>query len=241
MAFFQEERPARAPFLNAPAVVIALIGALIAAHALRVLGPAWIADPMVQYGILNPAVYSPAALHKMGFGSVSLALQLLPPIGHLFLHANIMHLAINSVWLLAFGPVVARRFGPVGFLILFLLCGIAGAAAFVLIQWGQDAGAIGASGAISGLMAAAIRMLRMREPWLNAAALPLTPIRSRQVMSFTVIWMALNLATGLIGIGPTGSFQAIAWQDHLGGFLAGLLLAGPFDRLFGTRLLRRSA
>ena len=240
MAFFQEERPTRAPFLNAPAVVIVLIGALIAAHLLRVLGPFWIADPMVEYGVLNPAVYSPAGLHKMGFDSVALGLRLLPPVGHIFLHANIMHLAINCVWLLAFGPVVARRFGPVGFLLLFLLCGIAGAATFVVFLWGHDAGAVGASGAISGLMAAAIRMLRMREPWLNAATLPLTPIRSPQVMSFTVVWMALNLATGLIGTTLTGGLP-IAWQDHLGGFLAGLFLAGPFDRVFGTRLLRHGA
>ena len=235
MAFFQEERPAREPFLRAPPVVVVLIGVLAAAHALRVLGPARIADAMAEYGVLTPIVYSSSHLQALGIAAVDPLHQVLPPLGHLFLHADLTHLAINSVWLLAFGPVVARRFGAFGFLGFFVLCGLAGAAAFVAIEWGQNVGAIGASGAISGLMAAAIRMLQRWSPWPGRAAYPLAPLLSPQVLGITAVWMALNLVSGLIGLGPGGTFQAIAWQDHLGGFVAGLLLAGPFDRYFGRR------
>jgi membrane associated rhomboid family serine protease len=233
MAFPREERPTREPFLNVPSVVVALIGVLVAAHALRVLGPAWIADPINEYGVLTPVVYSSAKLHALGFTTVDPLHQVLPPLGHLFLHADLTHLTVNSVWLLAFGPVVARRFGAFGFLNFFFLCGLAGAAAFVGIEWGQNVGAIGASGAISGLTAAAIRMLQPWSPWPARAGYPLAPLYSPQVLGITVVWMGLNLVSGIIGLGPGGTFQAIAWQDHLGGFLAGLLLAGPFDRYFG--------
>ena len=60
----------------------------------------------------------------------------------------------------------------------------------------------------------------------------LAPIFSRQIVIFTAIWLAINLVAGLtgFGLGP-GELGQIAWQAHVGGYLAGLLLAGPFDRM----------
>ncbi|MBS0280229.1 MAG: rhomboid family intramembrane serine protease, partial [Proteobacteria bacterium] len=54
---------------------------------------------------------------------------------------------------------------------------------------------------------------------------------SRQILAFTAIWMAINLVAGLTGLGMGSEAGQIAWQAHLGGYLAGLFLAGPFDRL----------
>ncbi|MEI9991780.1 MAG: rhomboid family intramembrane serine protease [Rhizomicrobium sp.] len=237
MAFFQETRPTREPFLRVPASVLVLIGVLVLAHVARVLAPAAVSDAVLNLFALDPVIYSASALKALGAQMPSLIELLVPPLGHVFLHANFTHLAFNCVWLLVFGPVVARRYGLVMFYVFFFLCGLAGAAAFVGIEWGQNVGAIGASGAISGLMGASIRMLRVREPWLLGATLPLMPLRSSQVLVFSAVWLVVNLVTGIIGIGPTGTLQAIAWQDHLGGYLAGLLLAGPFDVYFGP--LRR--
>lgn len=232
MAFFQESRPAREPFLRAPASVLILIGVLVAAHIWRVFSP----EPMAileQYA-LNPAVYA-QALKSSGAAHPSLSALLIPPFGHMFLHANVTHLAFNCIWLLVFGAVVGRRFGALGFYIFFFVCGLAGAATFVLMDWGDSTGAIGASGAISGLMGAGIRMLRIREPWLQGATLPLMPLNSSQVMLYSVLWLLMNLAFGMIGIGPMGEAESIAWQAHVGGYLAGLLLSGPFDLYFGPR------
>ena len=134
MAFFQEQRPAREPFLRAPAVVLVLIGVLIVLHLLRAYGPPVFDAVMTEYGVLIPLVYSPAGMHAAGYTSATLGEQLLPPIGHMFLHANLMHLAINCVWMLAFAPVVARRFGSAGFLLFFILCGLGGAAARVIVR-----------------------------------------------------------------------------------------------------------
>ena len=226
MAFFLDAKPARQPFLRAPASVIGLIGVLVAAHIARVLAPAALSDR-----ILNDYALDPIRYHAYATGSF--ADRVLPLFGYMFLHANTMHITINCVWLLAFGPLVARRFGGAAFILFFLLCGLAGAVCYVAINWGLDVGVIGASGAISGLMGAAIRMMNIRQPYLNVATLPLVPIFSSQVLGFSGVWLAINLVTGITGLGVAGQIESVAWEDHMGGYLAGLLLVGIFDRVLG--------
>jgi len=226
MAFFVEGKPARQPFLRAPASVLGLIGVLVAAHVLRVLAPPAIAEQVLNDYALDPARYS-------GHAAAGVLANVLPLFTHMLLHANATHLAVNSVWLLAFGPIVARRYGGVAFVVFFVLCGLAGAAFFIALNWGDDVGVIGASGAISGLMGGAIRMMRLRQPYMNVATMPLLPIWSSQVLGFSAVWLVINLVTGLTGVGTGGQIEPVAWQDHMGGYLAGLILAAPFEALFG--------
>jgi len=217
MAFLQSEPP-REPFLNAPACVLWLIAAIALAHVARVWAPAPWPDALLTQFAFVPARYAAPA-----GGLLALAV---PFVSHQFLHADFIHLGVNSLWLLAFGPVVARRYGAVFFLLFFAVCGVAGAAAYLVLNWGSPVGIIGASGAISGLMGAAIRMF----PWPGARlARPLAPILSRPVVLFTVIWFATNLLLGLTGFGAEGEIHQIAWQAHVGGYFAGLVLAGVFD------------
>ena len=234
MAFFQDARSTRQPFLRAPASVLGLIGVLIAAHVGRVLAPASVSDWILNNLALDPVRYS---LHA----PETIVDRILPLFGYMFLHANATHIAVNCVWLLAFGPIVARRFGGVAFVLFFLLCGLAGALCYVAINWGLDVGVIGASGAISGLMGAAIRMMNLRQPYLNIAPLPLLPIFSSQVLGFTGVWLVVNLITGIMGLGLNGQIASVAWEDHMGGYIAGLFLAGVFDRLVGLGSARNAA
>jgi membrane associated rhomboid family serine protease len=242
MAFFVEGKPARQPILRAPGSVIGLIGALVIAHVARVLAPPAVAERILNDYALVPARYAIQSASAHGAGS-SLREQLVGLFSHMFLHANTMHIAVNCVWLLAFGPVVARRFGGIAFLLFFALCGLSGALFYIALNWGDPIGVIGASGAISGLMGAAIRMMRLRQPQLDAAHLPLVPLLSSQVLGFSAVWLAVNLLTGILGFAATGQIEPIAWQDHMGGYLAGLLLVSVFDRLFrpSGRHLRQGA
>ena len=242
MGYSQEAGPARQPMLRVPASVITLIAVLAAAHVARVLAPGAVPEKIVNDYALNPVVYSAQALKALGVTPPpSLADRVVPLFSHLFLHANFTHLAVNCVWLLAFGPVVARRFGGAAFYLFFLLCGLAGAAGFIAADWGQNMGGIGASGAISGLMGGAIRMMSIREPYLNVANRPLESLFSRQVLSFSAIWMVVNFVSAIFLVGPIGSTQIVLWQDHLGGYIAGLLLAGPFEYFVGHAAKLRRA
>ena len=236
MSFLQSQPSnpwTRQPIFRIPGVVAGLILLLVLAHVAR----SALLDAL-SYQIINrfafiPARYSHAflAAHKY-IDPGSLFDRAIPFVSYMALHNDYTHLAINSLWLLAFGPIVARRFGGLLFLGFFLICGLAAAATHLAFNWGSLTPVIGASGAISGLMGAGMRLLPTQAPWATQGDDELAPIFSRQIMIFTAIWLAINLAAGLtgFGLGP-GELGQIAWQANVGGYLAGLLLAGPFDRM----------
>ena len=230
MAFLQSAPP-RQPFFRAPPVVLWLIGALAALHLLRVTRPGREPDNLVYEFGFYPLRYSRAFLESHMANPGTLWERAIPFISYIGLHNDWTHLIINSLWLLAFGPIVARRWGGVLFLAFFTICGIAGAMAYLAFNWASPVPVVGASGAISGLMAAALRMLPGQAPWAMPGEAPLAPLWSRQILVFTAVWAAINLLTGLTGLGMGGDSGLIAWQAHLGGFIVGLLLSGPFDTL----------
>lgn len=215
MAFLQSQPP-REPFLHAPGSVLGLIGVLIAIH----LAVAFIPIP---FDALAPYAFVPARYTE---GATPLEL-VLPLVSHMFLHGSFLHLIINCAWLLAFGPVVARRLGGVTFLVFFLACGVAGALMELALAWGAPEAMIGASGGISGLMAASFRMIRW--PGVPPAG-RLVPLLSRPILTFSGIWLLTNLIFGFTGFGSGTSGDQIAWQAHMGGYLFGLITIGLFDR-----------
>ena len=225
MAFLREPVSTREPIFRAPLVVIALIGVLVAAHLVRVLLPANFSEAMLTHLAFIPARYLATPGSLADFASAAL-----PFIGYVFLHANAMHLTVNCLWLLAFGAPVARRFRAIPFLGLFVVSGIAGALAHLAANWGSQDAAIGASGAIAGIMGAGIRVVWLTDPLGRREGWPLLPLKSRQVWTFSIFWVAVNVLTGFTGLGGLPGLQLVAWQAHIGGYLAGLLLAGLVDR-----------
>jgi membrane associated rhomboid family serine protease len=174
--------------------------------------------------------------HELPGGEIASITQF---VTHQFLHGDVTHLLINSAWFLAFGTSVARRTGPVGFVAFFLLCGIAGAALYAALSSNPLSMMAGASGAVSGLMGAAVRFLLrpLREGDADAIAgktrrPPLTGLRSmladRRVWVVVTGWTLLNLLMAWAAAGLLGGMD-IAWEAHLGGFFMGLLAYGLFD------------
>ena len=234
MAFLAPDG-SRQPIFRVPGVIILLIALLAAAHVGRVLLPAELSQALLERFAFIPARLSTAFLSQHGAAGVAAAcLSLFTYMG---LHNDLTHLAINCLWLLAFGPIVARRFGTVLFLVFFIICGVAAAAVHLALNWGSPDTVIGASGAISGLMAAGIRLLPSERPsWDGPVSdAPMLPLLSRQMILFTLVWAALNVLAGFTGFGMAGETGLIAWQAHLGGYAAGLLLSSPFDRLRQSR------
>jgi membrane associated rhomboid family serine protease len=232
MAFLQPQTP-RQPIFQAPAIVLWLIGTLAGAHGLRLLlSQARSQDLIYAYGLV-PARYSRTFLESHMADPGTMPERVIPFVSYMGLHSDWTHLVINCLWLLAFGPIVARRWGGALFLVFFIMCGVAGAGAYMALNWGSAVPVVGASGAISGLMAAAIRMMPgSAAPWITVAGEPkLAPLFSRQIMMFTAVWAVINFLAAMIDLGGGGERGLIAWQAHLGGFIAGLVTAGIFDAL----------
>ena len=231
MAFLQPPAQ-RQPIFNVPGIVLGLLAVLAAAHLARTmwLSPEQSAEWIEAYAFI-PAHYSASLMAAAHIDPGAWWRQALPFVTYMGLHADLTHLAINSLWLLAFGPVVARRFGTVLFLVFFVVCGAAGAATHLALNWGSPDPVIGASGAISGLMAAAIRLL----PTTQVPPGPVLPIFSRPMLLFALVWMGMNVIAGVTGMGVGGQTALIAWQAHMGGFIAGMVLVALFDRFSPKR------
>jgi membrane associated rhomboid family serine protease len=226
MAFLRDEGSGE-PAFRVPVSVAVLIAVLVLAHVARALLPPDASERvLVQYGFIPLRLSYSAGIH----GVLD---QALPFVSYIFLHGDITHLVMNCLWLLAFGPIVARRFGPVVFLLFFLVCGIAAAGSYLALDWRSPVPVIGASGSISGLMAAAIRLLRVPVRDWDVQLGP-APIFSRPVVVFSLLWVAVNLAFGPTGLTIAGETGQLAWQAQLGGYFVGLLLTGPFDWLAGN-------
>jgi membrane associated rhomboid family serine protease len=157
------------------------------------------------------------------------------------LHANLSHLGFNVLWLLPFGSALARRFGAVRFFVFMAVTAAAGALAHLVTHEHAVAPMIGASASVSGTMAAAIRFAFVRGSFLSFSsgdadtaakvpALSLTrALRNPRVLGFLCVWFGVNIIFGVgsIAIGADGA--SVAWQAHIGGFLAGLMLFSLFD------------
>lgn len=225
----------REPILNVPGVVLGLLALLAAIHG----GLAMLSEINDEYAVwalaFIPARYTGFADQIPG-GPLAAWTSF---ITHQFVHGDITHLMINGAWMLVFGSAVARRIGAARFIVFALVCGIAGAALFGLIRWGQMVPMVGASGAISGLMAAGFRLLlpaidngdlyEMREAPRSVRLATLGEcLRSRRVMFAVAAFIVVNFAIAFAAPLFTDA-AGIAWEAHLGGFAAGFLLLGVFD------------
>ncbi|MCJ2036101.1 rhomboid family intramembrane serine protease [Methylobacterium sp. J-068] len=157
------------------------------------------------------------------------------------LHGSWMHVLFNTVWLAAFGSPVARRYGPWRYGLIALVGAVAGAILHVLLDPLSTAPLIGASAGVSALMAAAARFVFRPppvhaggQPWQVPAAPPLQTIpelmRNRTAVMFLAIWLVTNFLFGIIALPLGAETASVAWDAHLGGFVAGFFLLPLIDR-----------
>ena len=229
--------PAREPLLHLPGALTAYVLMLGIIH-LRVLSPDLEDWTVAVFGFI-PRRYDPTLL-AAGFpgGEGAKAWTF---VTYSLLHAGISHIGFNVLWLLPFGSALARRFGALRFFVFMAVTAAAGALAHLVTHEHALEPMIGASASVSGTMAAAIRFAFVRGSFLSfsrgdadaAAKVPAQTLRQalrdRRVLAFLTIWFGVNIIFGMgsIAIGAEG--VSVAWQAHIGGFLAGLLLFSLFD------------
>ena len=136
-----------------------------------------------------------------------------------FLHGGWWHLISNMLFLWVFADNIEDAFGHFGFLIFYLLCGIAAGMLHTLMDPQSGAPLIGASGAVSGVLASYMLLYPKARVWiLLFLRIPL-PIPALWALGG---WFALQLVSAFMG--TEDSNTEVGWWAHIGGFLAGLIL-----------------
>jgi membrane associated rhomboid family serine protease len=225
---------------NVPPVVLATVAVLVLVHVLRIafLNDAEDLRFLLTFAFI-PARYSGV---NAGLFPGGIAADVWTFCTYAFIHADLMHIGLNLAWLLPFGTALARRFGAWRYTAFMLTVAAAGAFAHLVSHPGAMVPMIGASAAISGAMAAAMRFVFQnggplgvwREHDSVAYRVPaltlMETLRDRRFILFVVVWIGLNALFGLGTVSFGGEAgQEIAWQAHIGGFFAGLLLFTAFD------------
>jgi membrane associated rhomboid family serine protease len=218
------------PYTRFPLVTLGLIIAnvfVFLTTTASVLGTA--SGPLVyRYGLVPcnlvghcPVLPGPVAVilaQRSAFASIFTAM---------FMHANILHLGFNMLFLWIFGNNVEDRLGRIRFLLFYFVCGVIASLFFVLFNANSTLPVIGASGAISGVLGGYVIL------WPRARVLSLVPLGFFFFPLRTPAWVVIGLwfvgqLLSAIGGYQTQGSGGVAVLAHIGGFIAGLLLIVPF-------------
>jgi membrane associated rhomboid family serine protease len=187
-----------------------------------------LANVATSFGVV-PADLTQAASQNIPYSPIPEPLTF---ITYMFLHAGWMHLISNMLFLWVFADNVEDAFGYFAFALFYLLCGIAGALAHVVMAPNSLAPLIGASGAVSGVIGAYVLLYPKARIWiLLFYRIPL------RISAIWVLggWFLLQVFSVLTA--EKNSDIVVAWWAHIGGFVAGLVIT----LVLRSRLLLRTS
>ena len=225
----QERR--REPMFNLPQIIVWALALLWIIH----LGRDWLLTRQQDLMVIIQGGFIPLR-YAIDAADQGLA-WVWTPVTYSLLHDGFTHLIVNSIFLMAFASLVARRIGTGRFLILWLFSAVASAAVYGLVNQHSNIPMIGASGVISAMMGAAARFAFPKNGRFNRLNGHLLPLQSLQealsnktVLVWVAVWFGISALTAL-GLHAGVDVEAqIAWEAHLGGFVFGFLLFPLFDR-----------
>ena len=192
-----------------PHIITVVCGALyVVALA---LDPSAIFETHGMLGFLSPSMISSKKLGMTGAYPVILEGRWWTMITAIYLHGGLLHIVFNAMWIRQLGPMVGQLFGPFRLFIIFTVAGISGFALSVLMR---NPFTLGASGAIFGLLAAAIVFGRQRG--------------SSMFTRHFLQWAVILFIFGLI-------FDGVDNWAHAGGFIGGYVSAYALSRDYDSR------
>ena len=222
---------------NVPGVVMLLVVLCVIFFALMVFVPGRTMR-IIEFG----AAFSPRRFLSGVEANGGVLSMISPLISHMFVHAGLMHLAVNMFFLMAFGAPIARRMGAENalqsfsafaaaslFATFYFLCGIAGALLYLAFHINEITLLVGASGGISGLFGAVVRFGFSRTSILGPEHGRVSPLFSGPVLLWAFFIVLSNFLFGGAVPGLAGDVN-IAWEAHVGGFLFGLVTYPFFER-----------
>lgn len=181
---------------------------------------------VMRFGVIpDVLVHGNWGLPRSGGGALG---SWVTPFTSMFLHGGILHLGFNMLFLHIFGDNVEDAIGRGRFVLFYAVCGLGAVAGQVLVDTNSMVPMIGASGAISGVLAGYMILFP------HARIVTFIFIRFIEIPAaiFIAMWFILQLVLGYLSLGVIADGgSGVAWFAHIGGFLAGLM----FVRLFYRR------
>ncbi len=241
------------PTLRTPVVTIGLLFLIAAAWVVAQgagFDPVRLMASVCNLGLVPGEVTGAAALGTavpIGDGMACAVdaepVNYLTPLTSMFLHGSWMHLIGNGLFLWVFGNNVEDSMGRLRFLVFYLVCGLAGAAAQVAVDPASPIPVVGASAAISGVMGAYLVLyprVLVNMLFIFVIIFRVIPLPAWVVL---VYWFAVQLLSALpqLAGAQTAVSSGVAFMGHVGGFVAGLVLVKLFEdrRLVAVRTHER--
>jgi membrane associated rhomboid family serine protease len=197
-------------------VTLVLIGINLAAFALELAQGGEVDSFVRRWGLVPTDV----------FGAEGRA-ALVTLLTSAFLHAGWLHLLSNLLYLGVFGLPVERRVGPGRFALLYVASAVVGSLAYLVAQPASQPPAVGASGAIAGVIAAHLVLFPGATLGTLAPVLFLSVVETAPTLLLLLLWLATQVFSSVTSLTTS---TGIAWWAHLGGFGTGLVLAPVLRR-----------
>jgi membrane associated rhomboid family serine protease len=132
------------------------------------------------------------------------------------------------LYLWVFGDNVEDQIGPMGYLVFYLVSGVAAGLTHVVFNAGSVVPTIGASGAVAGILGAyfvSFPRAKVLALFPVSFLLPIVEVRAVYYLAF---WFVFQVFSGLAAIQAGAMAQPIAWWAHIGGFIVGAILIKLF-------------
>lgn len=185
-----------------------------------------------EYALVPRRYFDPSWARSVGLSP----LDITPFVTNVFLHGGFLHIIFNLWTLYIFGPSLEEGLGPARFTAIYLVSGLAAGVAHAVFNASSAAPALGASGAIAGVLAA--YALKFPFAWVRVLVLvvffPL--FFDIPALVFAGLWFGLQVLQGTTSLLLPSAGAGIAWWAHIGGFLAGYFLVGRLDRDAGRTM-----
>ncbi|MFQ5347548.1 MAG: rhomboid family intramembrane serine protease [Rhodothalassiaceae bacterium] len=202
------------PYRYPPFVTWSLIGVNVLVFLFQISLP-----PAAQAAFIHEFALVPAR-----YAQHAGALDYFPFLSNIFLHGGWLHILANMWTLYLFGPAVEDRLGKGRFLLFYLGCGIGASVAHVLVNPASAIPALGASGAIAGVLGAYMRLFPLARVIVLVPILFFPYFFELPAMLFAGLWFLIQLGSGVGAIFADPNAGGVAWWAHIGGFAFGWLV-----------------
>jgi len=208
----RDDVPSRNPPYATVALIVVNVVVFVVHFTHRLSDPAGALSAVSTFGLV-PAAASEGRVY--------------PFFTSMFLHAGWFHLIVNMWYLWIFGDNVEDRLGHAKYVLFYILCGVVGNLGHFAFNSGSNVPAVGASGAIAGVLGAYVLSYPMARVLVVIPLFVFFYFLTVPALVVLGFWFVIQLASGALSL-TRANYGGVAWWAHIGGFLAGVSLLNLF-------------